>query len=143
MTTSTATTVEAANPAADKAAVAAVPGRIVAAWASHDGDAFARVFTEDGSMILPGLYLKGRDDIRAYMTDAFAGHYQGTQVTGQPLDLRFLGRDAAVVTTQGGVLAAGQTEVSDDSAIRASWVVVRQDGEWLLAAYQNSPRDVA
>ena len=113
MTTSTATTVEAANPAADKAAVAAVPGRIVAAWASHDGDAFARVFTEDGSMILPGLYL------------------------------RFLGRDAAVVTTQGGVLAAGQTEVSDDSAIRASWVVVRQDGEWLLAAYQNSPRDVA
>jgi uncharacterized protein (TIGR02246 family) len=143
MTTSTATTVGAANPEEDMAAVAAVPGRIVAAWANQDGDAFARVFTADGSMILPGLYLKGREDIRSYMTDAFAGHYQGTRVTGQPLDLRFLGRDAAVVTTQGGVLAAGQTEVSGGSAIRASWVVVRADGEWLLAAYQNSPRDPA
>ena len=135
----TASTVS-APAGADLAAIAGIPQRIVAAWADHDADAFAGVFTEDGSLILPGLHLKSRDAIRSYMSGAFAGPYQGTRVTGQPVDLRPLGRDAGVLITQGGVLAPGETEVAPERAIRASWVVVRQDGEWRLAAYQNSPR---
>jgi len=121
----------------DEAAVAAVPQRVVDAWAEQDADAFAGVFTADGTMILPGLFLKGKDDIRAYMSKAFAGPYQGTRVTGKPLDLRVHG-NLGIVVTHGGVLAAGDTEVTDARAIRATWVVVKDDGEWRLAAYQNS-----
>jgi uncharacterized protein (TIGR02246 family) len=126
---------------ADKAAVAGVPGRIVAAWAAHDADAFAKVFTEDGVMILPGQYQKGRAGISAFMSAAFSGPYKGTQVTGQPIDLRFLTADSAVLVTQGGVLAAGEKEVAAERGIRATWVVVKQDGEWRLANYQNSPKN--
>jgi uncharacterized protein (TIGR02246 family) len=122
----------------DQAAIAAVPERVVRAWAKHDADAFAGVFTTDGTLILPGLYLKGHDDIRAYMSEAFAGPFKGTQVTGQPIDLRVHG-DMGVVVTLGGVLAPGETEVSPQRAIRATWVVVKNNGEWRLAAYQNSP----
>ena len=128
-----------ADPAS--AAVAAVPDRIVAAWARQDAAAFADVFTADGTMILPGTYHQGREAIRSFLEAGFAGPYRGTRVTGRPLHLRFLGPDTALVVTEGGVLAPGDTAVADQRAIRATWVVVRQDGEWRLAAYQNSPRD--
>lgn len=124
----------------DLAAVVAVSGRIVSAWDGNDAQAFAEVFTEDGTMVLPGVYRKGRQEVRAFMESAFAGPYKGTRVTGTPLDLRFLGPDNAVIVTQGGVLAPGDTEVSDKQGIRATWVVSREGGEWRLAAYQNSPR---
>lgn len=129
-----------AGPSAeDQAAVAAVPQRIVEAWANHDAEAFAAVFTEDGTMILPGSYRKGREEISAFMADAFRGPYKGTQVTGKPISVTFLNSEAGVLVTHGGVLASGQSELSDETAIRASWVVVKKDGEWQLAAYQNSP----
>ncbi|MFF5207163.1 SgcJ/EcaC family oxidoreductase [Streptosporangium sp. NPDC000396] len=143
MTTSSPSSTIAGPSAEDQAGIAALPQRIVAAWAEHDADAFASVFTEDGSMILPGVHQKGRDAIRSFMSAAFAGPFKGTRVTGQPIDLRFLGAEAGILITQGGVLSPGETEVSDARAIRASWVVVKQDGEWRLAAYQNSPRDAA
>lgn len=126
---------------ADQAAIAAVPGRIVEAWAKQDAAAFAGVFTKDGTMILPGVYRKGHDDIRTFMSEAFKGAYRGTRVTGTPIDMRRHG-DTAMIVTQGGVLAPGETEVSAERAIRATWIVVRDQGEWLLAAYQNSPVNV-
>jgi uncharacterized protein (TIGR02246 family) len=92
-------------------------------------------------MILPGVFLTGREEISEYMGKAFAGVYKDTQVTGTPLNLRFLGKSAALLITLGGVLAAGESEVSNDEAIRASWLVVKKGGKWQLAAYQNSPRD--
>lgn len=45
--------------------------------------------------------------------------------------------------TVGGVLAPGETELSAKEAIRASWILVRRDGKWQLAVYQNCPRDPA
>lgn len=132
-----------AQPAAatGAAAVAALPQRVIAAWAAHDADAFAEVFTEDGSMILPGLHRKGREAIRAHMAAAFEGPYKGTRVTGTPFDVRPLAPGVVLLLTEGGVLAPGQDELAAENAVRASWLAVEKDGEWYLAAYQNSPRE--
>ena len=128
-------------PEALMAELAAVPGRLVSAWAAHDAEAFSRLFIQDGTMILPGVYKKGRDEIRQFMEAGYAGPYKGTSVTGTPLDIKLLGTDAVALLTVGGVLAPGEKEVSTEQAIRASWILVKDDGTWRLAVYQNCPRD--
>lgn len=125
--------------AAEQAAVWSLPQRLVSAWANNDADAFAALFHDDGTMILPGLYKKGRESIREHMAHAFNTHYKGTRVTGQPIHIKFLSRDVMVMITLGGVLGPKETTVSDVRSIRATWLASKQDGQWLLAAYQNSP----
>ncbi|MFC8370535.1 MULTISPECIES: SgcJ/EcaC family oxidoreductase [unclassified Streptomyces] len=143
MTTQTTTAPAVEISDEDKAAVASIPQRIVEAWAAYDADAFAEVFTPDGTLILPGVYEKGRDAIRNFAAAAFAGPYQGTRVTGTPIDIRFANEGAGVLITRGGILAPGETEPAPERAVHASWVVVKRDGRWFLGAYQNSPRHAA
>ena len=128
---------------ADQAAIAAVPARMVAAWRAHDADAFADLFAEDGTMILPGLVRHGRDAIRDYMAQAYQGPYRGTTVTGQPIAVKPLAAGAVALLTEGGVIASGTDELDPKDAIRASWILVKRDDKWVLAVYQNCPRDAA
>lgn len=141
MPPNTSTVAAPAFPSTEQAEIAAIPARMVAAWAHHDANAFADLFTQDGTMILPGVYKKGRDEIREFMTAAYAGPYHGTRVTGSPIDIKPLADGAVAVLTVGGVLDAGDTELSDEAAIRASWILVKREGRWQLAVYQNCPRD--
>lgn len=128
---------------ADPAAVTRAPQRIIEAWAANDADAFAAACTEDATMVLPGdVYLKGREEIRAYMAAAYRGPYRGTRVHGEPLGVRFIGTDVCVMVTEGGVLLPGETKVADERAIRATWVLARSGDDWLISAYHNSPVNV-
>lgn len=121
--------------------VLGVPLRLVSAWAENDVEGIVNVFTEDGILILPGdVYKKGRDEIRAFLAAAFAGPFNGTGVTGRPVDLRFASDDVALIRTHGGVLAPGETEIAPELAVRSGWTCVKRNGTWQLAVYQNSPR---
>ncbi|ALG10757.1 SgcJ/EcaC family oxidoreductase [Kibdelosporangium phytohabitans] len=124
---------------ADKAAIAALTQKVVAAWAYNDAEKFADTFIENGTMILAGVFCRNREEVRQYMTEAYKGRYKGTQVTGKPISMRTLGDNAAILLSRGGVLEAGETETNDKQAIHASWVAVRHGSEWRLAAYQNTP----
>ncbi|MEV4502871.1 SgcJ/EcaC family oxidoreductase [Streptomyces klenkii] len=127
----------------DRAAAAAVPARVIEAWSHNDAEAFAEIFTEDATMILPGVFRQGREEIRAFMGEAFGSFLKGTRVTGEPIAIKPLGTDTLLMITAGGVLHPGEKEVAAERAIRASWLLARRDGEWLLTAYQNSPANQA
>jgi uncharacterized protein (TIGR02246 family) len=128
--------------AADQASVAALTQQMLAGWAYGDADGLAELFWEDGTLVLPGVLCQGKEEIRSYFKDAFDTKYKDTQVIGKPISMRFFGPDVALLLSSGGVLAKGESEVSDAQAIRASWFIVRRDGKWRLAAYQNSTAKV-
>ena len=125
---------------ADEDAVLAVLDRVYAAWSIGDADAFVADYREDASALMPGSYLPNRRAIRDAMAYSFGGPLKGTSTSNRVLDLRFATDDTAVVVTESGILGAGETEAPPAQTSNATWVLVRLDGAWQLAAYSNSRR---
>jgi uncharacterized protein (TIGR02246 family) len=111
------------------------------AWADGDADTFAKLYTDDATVVQPGIYKKNNDDIRTSMAALFAGPLKGSTVVDAPQSVRYLGEDVAVVISEGAILMAGQTEPAPEGRVRATWVLAKRDGQWWVAAYHNSPAD--
>ena len=125
--------------AADEAAIQAVLVDSYKAWEAGDADGMVAGYTADATAILPGSLRGSRDAIRESMALAFAGPLKDTSTYNRQLSLRFVGRDAAIVVSESGILFPGQTEVPDAAKVNATWVFEKRDGQWLIAAYHNSP----
>jgi uncharacterized protein (TIGR02246 family) len=123
----------------DQAAIQAVLVDSYQAWEAGDADGMVASYTEDATAIMPGSLRDGRDVVRKNMALAFEGPLKGSSTYNKQLSLRFVGRDAAIVVSESGILFAGQTEVPDTAKVNATWVFEKRDGQWLIAAYHNSP----
>jgi len=127
------------NRAADAAAIQAVLVDSYKAWEAGDADGMVAHYTADATAVMTGSLRDSRDVIRDSMALAFAGPLKDTSTYNKQLSLRFVGRDAAIVISESGILFAGQTEVPDAGKVNATWVFEKRDGQWLIAAYHNSP----
>jgi uncharacterized protein (TIGR02246 family) len=127
------------NRAQDAAAIKAVLVGSYKAWEAGDADAMVANYTADATAIMTGSLRDSRDVIRENMAVAFDGPLKGSSTYNKQLSLRFVGRDAAIVVSESGILFAGQTEVPDAGKVNATWVFEKRDGQWLIAAYHNSP----
>jgi uncharacterized protein (TIGR02246 family) len=125
--------------AADEAAIQAVLADSYKAWEAGDAAGMVASYTADATAIMPGSLRDSREVVRASMAQAFAGPLRGSSTWNRQLSIRFAGRDAAIVISESGILLAGQTEVPDAAKVNATWVFEKRDGQWLIAAYHNSP----
>lgn len=125
--------------AADEAAIRAVLADSYKAWEAGDADGMVANYTADATAIMAGSLRDSRNVIQENMALAFAGPLKGSSTYNRQLSLRFVGRDAAIVVSESGILFAGQTQVPDASKVNATWVFEKRDGRWLIAAYHNSP----
>ena len=126
--------------AADEAAIQAVLVDSYKAWEAGDAEGMVASYTADATAIITGSRRDSRDVIRESMAQAFAGPLKGSSTWNKQLSLRFVGEDAAIAVSESAILFAGETEVPDDSRkVNATWVFERRDGQWLIAAYHNSP----
>ena len=123
----------------ESAAVTAVLQQVYAAWAAGDAGAFAAQFAADATAVLPGVFNHGRPAIRDYMAAMFAGPLKGSRVIDEPRDVRIIGADTAIVVSTNGVIMAGEQEVPAEREGLGTWVLSRQDGRWLVAAFANAP----
>ncbi|MCU1391340.1 MAG: hypothetical protein JWL72_4678 [Ilumatobacteraceae bacterium] len=125
--------------AGDRSAIQAVLDESYKAWEAGDAYAMVANYTEDATAIMTGSLRESRDAVRHNMALAFAGPLQGTSTYNKQLSLRFVGEDAAIAVSESGILFAGQHEVSEAGKVNATWVFEKRDGQWLVAAYHNSP----
>ena len=129
----------AANDSADEAAVRALYQQLMDGWNQGSGDAFAAVFTEDGDLIgFDGTHFKGRQEIAPFHQRLFDKWLKGSRLVGQVKDVRFLSPDVALMHAVGGTVLRGKSEPVPERDSIQTLVATRQDGEWRLAAFQNT-----
>ena len=121
----------------DRDAVLAVLRELVDAWARHDADAYAALFTEDASYTtFAGTYYRGRTDIAESHRTLWAKFIKGTKLADEVLDIRFLGADVAVVNGRGATYKGDQPPAKLDKV--QTYTLVRDGGRWLIAAFHNT-----
>jgi uncharacterized protein (TIGR02246 family) len=109
--------------------------RIRAAWNAGDARAFAGSFTEDATYVIYlGEALIGRAEIEANHVEVFTKWQKGTRMAVAALRKTPLGDDAAVVLTAGGI-GTGDSVPYDKLQ---TFTMVRREGRWLCAAFQNT-----
>jgi uncharacterized protein (TIGR02246 family) len=123
----------------DQQAVSDVLNRLYEAWEANDPEEFVADYLDDASVVQPGIYKKGREEIRTTMAAGFAGPLRGSRVISHPQDIRFLTDETAIVVSEDGILFPGQDDVPSEALVRATWVLAKRDGSWQVAAYHNSP----
>jgi uncharacterized protein (TIGR02246 family) len=102
------------------------------AWDAADATAFGQLFTEDATYVVwSGDVLRGRPEIEQAHRVLFAR--EATKMRFVVVDTRFVGTDAAVVVTAGGV-GSGQVDCDKFQTL----VMTRSNNDWMIAAFHNT-----
>ncbi|ADJ48566.1 hypothetical protein AMES_6740 [Amycolatopsis mediterranei S699] len=126
-------------PNGEEGAILTIPLRVRGAWDRNDPELLAEVFTDNGSMLVGDEQLKSPAEVREYMKKAFEGAYAGSRLVETPVVIRKLSETVAFAVTKGGIVLAGETEVAPEREVRATWVIVKDGGDWKLLSHQTSP----
>lgn len=109
-----------------------------AAWDVGDAKAYAAQFTESASYVIYiGLCYIGRAAIERAHEEVFARWQKGSRMAIEVLEVQRLGDDAAVVLTEGGV---GKGNAVSRNKVQ-TFTMVRREGRWLCAAFQNTGKN--
>ncbi|MFE6835279.1 SgcJ/EcaC family oxidoreductase [Streptomyces sp. NPDC057705] len=126
---------------ADGEAICATLDALTDAWARGDADAYGRQFTEDGTYTTYiGSHYEGRADITEGHRALFSDYVKGSKLAASYLDLRFLGKDAAVLTGRGDDYTGGRPGPAELSKVQTYTLVRDTDGAWRIAAFHNTKR---
>ena len=109
------------------------------AWAAQDAARFAACYAGDATVIGPGIYLRGKDDINGSMAAAFAGPLKDSIRPHSAQSVRFLSGDTAVVVTGSATLFPGEAQAPPERQHLVTWILTRHDGRWLVEANHMCP----
>ena len=121
------------------AQVAAVIETMQGAWRAGDPAKFAGSFTRGARFVaFDGVELKGREAITAYHAAPFATYLAGTELTMDVQEVRAMTPDVLLVSSRGGIVKDGSSQGDLVGLSTQTLVLVRQDGQLLADAFQNT-----
>lgn len=108
-------------------------------WNRMDGTRFGQLFTTNATYVqLDGVVLRGRTEIAAMHSHLFGTMLYGTRlITREVESVRLLSDTLAVVVSTGAALFPWQREATAKRLSRQTMVLVKEDGAWMIAAFQN------
>ncbi|MFI9405899.1 SgcJ/EcaC family oxidoreductase [Nocardia sp. NPDC052316] len=122
----------------DEAAIRDLFARQAQAWQDGDAAAFAALFTEDADYVTWfGTHAKGRQQIHESHIPVLTKYLKNTRLDGEITSLRFLTPDVALIHAEGAVLKGKRRRNRRNTKVQTT-VVVRTDGDWQIAAFQNT-----
>jgi uncharacterized protein (TIGR02246 family) len=124
---------------ANTAAVQALYHDLLNAWNQRDAGAFAGLFDEDGYTVgFDGSTMYGPAEIEATLAGIF-GHHQTAAYVSKVRSVRSLGDSAAVLHAVAGMAPPGTADLNPAVNAIQLLVAIRREGQWRIAAYQNTP----
>jgi uncharacterized protein (TIGR02246 family) len=110
-----------------------------------DADGFAGLLTEDVALVnFGGRRVLGRDNVRQAMQEALKTPFAHVYTRTEIVDLRFLGPDVALVSCIKHISDEREPAARDSDAALSergsqSFVLVKEQGTWLIALAQTTP----
>lgn len=107
-----------------------------------DPEAFTQLLTHEVTLInVVGVRLNGRDTVRRAMEEAMKTSLANVHTRNEIERVTFLRPDIALMT---GNKHVGRTEASleSETQTRLTFVLVKEEGTWLIALIQNTPFDL-
>lgn len=128
-----------AMPSADENSVRELYHDLLRAWNRRDADGFAACLTEDAVIVgFDGTVVETRPEIARHLGEIFANHEPPTYV--QVINsVRFLSIDSALLLGTAGMPSLLTGEINSTLNAVQTLVVLRRDGAWRIALFQNTP----
>jgi len=123
----------------EQADIGALYQQLLDGWNQRNAAAYAALFAEDASVVgFDGSQMNGRAEIMSQIGQIFADHPTSRYV-GKIREVRLLTADAAILRAVVGMVPPGQSDLKPDVNAIQSLVAARQNGQWLIALFQNTP----
>jgi uncharacterized protein (TIGR02246 family) len=120
----------------DATPIRALATRMTEAWNRGDASGFAAAFAEDGELISgDGTRSVGRQEIERYTARLLM---KPTQFIAVVIGVRFIDRDVALWTGDGGFLRPGETVIAPGQRGIQSLVARRDAGKWRAVLLQRT-----
>jgi uncharacterized protein (TIGR02246 family) len=112
---------------------------LLAAWNARDAEAFAALFTSDGSIVgFDGSQVDGSARIAGHLLGIFADHPTASYV-GIVREVRLLSDAVVVVRAVVGMVPPGGTDINPAVNAVQSLVAIGTADGWRIALFQNTP----
>ena len=126
------------QPESDKA-VRELYRQLLEAWNKRNARNYTLLFATNANLIgFDGSQVDGQSAIGAHLSALFSHHQTASYVT-IVREVRELTPDVVVLRANVGMVPPGKDDINAEVNAVQTMVAVRQEGEWKIALFQNTP----